>query len=67
MLYNCRFCGVKTFSNVKLLVIDGPLKPTEIISFASTIADEHGKVPSVVITKLLKTYDGTGVTLRAHN
>jgi hypothetical protein len=42
---NWSVCGVKTLSAEQLFVIDGPLNPTVIYSYATTTADEQGSVP----------------------
>jgi hypothetical protein len=46
---NCSVCGVKTLNNVQLSLIDGPLNPTLIFSFASTIAAPQSNEPAPLV------------------
>jgi hypothetical protein len=60
---NCSVCGVNTLSNVQLLLIDGPLKPTEIVSLASTIASPQFSEPAPLV--IIKTLPDGFETLQA--
>ena len=42
-------CGVNTFSNVQLLLIDGPLNPADNTIYASTMAPPQFNEPAPLV------------------